>query len=135
MPELHLRQPIWYGDRSNPCIGIARWRVTKLKFNRISEQYVRVPQKGNFKLYIDYQKKDAEGNLRLAYPNPFVMPCVDVIKYPIMVLQDFRHTPVHLVPLSAMREVKERRKRMMPQDQFAQIREQAIQIAAEERLK
>ena len=135
MPEFHLRQPVWYGDRSDPCVGIARFRVTKEKFNPIIDKYVRVPLKGNFKLYIDYQERDAEGHFKLVYPHPFVMPCVEIVKYPLMVLQDFYHTPVHIVPLSAMREHKERRKRMMPQDEFAQIREHALSIAEQERGK
>ena len=135
MPEFHLRQPVWYGDRSDPCVGIARFRVTKEKFNRVIDKYVRVPLKGNFKLYIDYQEKDGEGNFRLVYPHPFVIKCSDVVKYPPQPLNDYNRTVVHIVPLSAMREAKQRRTRTMPQDQFAQIREQALSIAEQERVK
>lgn len=135
MREIHIQEPVWYGDRSNPTVGIAHFRVVH-KITAIGTgQVIEIPHKGYIKVWINYQEKKADGLYGLVYPHPFVIECSQVLKYPTQPLNDFRRTIVHHVPISAMREHKERRKRTMPQDQFAQIREQALQIANEERLK
>ncbi len=114
MRELHLRQPLWLGDRSNPMCGIARHRVLDKQGN---------PAKGKIRIWIDYKETD-QGNPRgwkLVYPYPFDIECSEVVKYKDMVLNDFNHTVLYIVPLKDMVEYKTRRKRTMPQSDFNSI--------------
>ena len=114
MRELHLRQPVWYGDRSNPACGIARHRVIDKNGS---------PAKGKIRVWIDYKEAD-QGNPRgwkLVYPYPFDMECSEVVKYAKQVLNDYNHTVLYLVPLKDMVEYKTRRKRTMPQSDFNSI--------------
>ena len=110
MRELHLREPLWLGDRSNPFVGIARHRVMQNG----------IPAKGKIRIWIDYKETD-QGNPRgwkLVYPYPFDILCSDVVKYSTQVLNDYLHTVLYLVPIKDLIEFKTRRKRTMPQSDF-----------------
>lgn len=121
MNEIHLRQPVWYGDRSNPAVGIAHFRLVK----------DGVPRRGQIRIWIDYQQIDpATGLQKLVYPYPFTMPCQEAIKYPTQVLNDFHRTMLHIIPISKLKPVKTRRKRTMPQSQFNRIMQEAQNVTA-----
>ncbi len=118
MKELHLRSPIWYGDRSNPMVGIARHRVLDKNGN---------PSKGKIRIWIDYKEHDETkpSGYKLVYVYPFQIECAEALKYPIQYLNDWNHTALHIIPLSKLTEVKTRRKRTMSQDEFRKITELA----------
>jgi hypothetical protein len=117
--EIHLKQPVWYGDRSNPCVGIAHFRLVK----------DGKPRKGQIKIWVDYKVTDNNTGLpTLAYPYPFSIPCIDALKYPTQVLNDFHRTMLHIIPISKLRVIKTHRKRTMPQDEFKDIVNQANMV-------
>ncbi len=116
MREVHLRSPIWMGDRSQVYIGIARHRVLDRNGN---------PAKGNIRIWIDYKEVDSSNpqGWKLVYPYPFTIKCSQVVEYKRQILNDYNHTVLHIVPLSAMREVKNyrsgsKRGRTMTQDDW-----------------
>jgi len=126
--EMNLNQPIWDGDRSNPKVGIAHFRLLNKK-----EEVA----KGNAKIriFINFKETDHKSPVgwKLLYPFPFDMKCTEVAKYPTMVLNDFRRTVVHVVPLAHMEEVKHYRSgsprgRTMPQEEFRKLTEMALAI-------
>jgi hypothetical protein len=136
MREVHIRQPIWNGDRTEVLVGIARKRI--MDGQNIARRDIRV--------FIDYQEKVMDTTVekgyryKLVYPLPFQISCENVSKFLSKPLNDYMHTVVHYVPLSAMREVQpsksgKPRKRTMPQSEFAKIRAYGKAIAEEERLK
>jgi len=121
MREVHIRQPIWDGDRSQVFVGIAQYRVR-------DEYGFALP--GKIRIWIDYR----EVNNKLAYPNPFTIKCSDVLKYRAMELLDHNHTVVHVVPLGAMKEIKERRVRIITQPEFQRIKAFTLQIQEQDRI-
>jgi len=120
MNELHLRQPIWLGDRTAIHIGVAHFRLV--------DDYGR-PRKGNIRIWIDWKVKDKNGTdpdaLVLAYKYPFTISCVKALEYLVQVLADFNRTKLHIIPISDLTVTKTRRKRTMPQDEFKKLTEYA----------
>ena len=115
MRELHLREPLWLGDRSNPFVGIARHRVMQNG----------IPAKGKIRIWIDYKETDQENprGWKLVYPYPFDILCSEVVKYSTQVLNDYHHTVLYLVPIKDLTENKHYRSgspsgRTMPQSDF-----------------
>jgi len=112
MNELHLREPVWYGDRSDPCIGVARFRLLK------NGQ----PRKGFIQIWIDYKEKaDTPAGYKLVYPYPYRITHAEALSYPIQYLNDYNHTALHIIPISKLVELKTRRKRTMSQDEFNKL--------------
>jgi len=114
MVQIHIRkEPVWYGDRSQMCVGIARFRL----------MHNGQPRKGDVRVWID----TVDGNGQLYYAYPYQMPCVEALKYPTMtVWKNGKPTTLHMVQLAHMRIVKTRRKRKMIQDEFKNIVNEAV---------
>lgn len=126
MNEVHIKSPIWYGDRQSMHIGIARFRLLDDKGN---------PKKGNIRVWIDYKVQDKNDpidphRLVLAYKYPFVISCSKALEYPIQELNDYMHTRLHIVPIEDLQVQKTRRKRTMPQDEFKNLIEHAREVKA-----
>jgi hypothetical protein len=123
MNELHLREPVWYGDRTKIHVGVAHFRLV--------DDYGR-PKKGNIRIWIDWKVKDKNGidpeALVLAYKYPFSISCIKALTYPPQTLNDFRRTVLHIIPLDHLKITKTRRKRTMPQDEFKKITDLARQL-------
>jgi hypothetical protein len=129
MKEVHIREQIHNGDRSDPYVGIAHFRL--LTKGKIST--------GDIRVFIDYQEKviDPEApngyRYKLTFPLPFQISCQKVALFPSKPLNDYHHTVVHYVPISAMRQVNPAkhgapRVRTMPQSEFQKIKATAKQI-------
>lgn len=118
MNELHLREPVWYGDRTSIHIGIAHFRLV--------DDYGR-PRKGNIKIWIDWKVKDKQNpdNMVLAYRDPFVISCAKALTYKTQTLLDRNRTVLHIIPIEDLKVHKERRRRTMPQDEFRRLTEYA----------
>jgi hypothetical protein len=114
---------VWYGDRSDPAVGIAHFRLVESGSDN--------PKKGFITIWIDYKERDAsDAGFKLVYPYPFRISCADAVWYPTQHLGDFKRTMVHIIPLSKMIETKTRRKRTMPQDEFKNLIEHAREVRA-----
>jgi len=116
MNELHIRQPIWLGSRTEIHIGIAHFRLV--------DDYGQ-PKKGNIRVWIDWKVKDKnsidENAMTLAYSYPFVISCAKAITYPTQVLTDVHRTMLHIIPIEHLKIQKTRRKRTMSQADFNEI--------------
>jgi hypothetical protein len=123
MNELHLRQPIWLGDRTEIHVGIAHFRLV--------DDYGR-PRKGNIRVWVDWKVKDKnspdENAMVLAYTYPFVISCAKAITYPTQVLTDVHRTMLHIIPLEHLKVQKTRRKRTMSQEDFKVITDLARRL-------
>lgn len=120
MNELHIREPLWYGDRSDPVVGIAHFRLVDKAGN---------PKKGFITIWIDYKEKDnSPAGFKLVYPYPFKILCSDAVNFPPQYLNDYKRTILHIVPISKMIEVKTKRRRTMPQDEFKNLIEHAREV-------
>jgi hypothetical protein len=118
--EVHISSPIWDGLRTNPMVGIARWRITNESGDTV---------KGNIRIWIDYKETDtlSPNGWKLMYPYPFDIKCSEVVKYPKQVLNDRNRTVLHIIPISDLKEVRNYRSgsprgRTMPQEEFAKIK-------------
>ena len=122
MNEVHILQPIYYGDRSTMYVGIARFRLMK----------DGKPKKGNIRIWIDLKVRDKNGPdpnaLVLAYRYPFSISCEKALTYKTQTLLDYHRTVLHIIPISDLKVVKTRRARTMPQSDFKKIVEQAKQV-------
>ncbi len=120
MNEVHLREPIWYGDRTSIHIGVAHFRLV--------DDYGR-SRKGNIRIWIDWKVKDKNGvdpeAMVLAYKYPFQISCAKALGYPVQVLADFNRTKLHIIPVADLKVQKTRRKRTMPQEEFKRLTEYA----------
>ncbi len=128
--EVHINSPVWDGDRTNPLVGIARWRILD-KVGNVA--------KGNIRVWIDYKETDtlSPNGWKLMYPYPFDMKCSEVVNYPRQVLNDRNRTVLHIIPISDLKEVHNYRSgsprgRTMPQEEFAKIRAFAEAVKNEE---
>ncbi len=124
MKEVHIRQPIWNGDRSQIFVGIAHKRLLNTK-GQISSGAIRV--------WIDYHESH-----RLAFPYPFQLSCKKIADYPTQILNDYNHTVLYIVPLDAFREVKNYRSgssrgRSITQDEFKRLKDATLLIAQQQR--
>ena len=124
MNEIHIRQPVWYGDRQSMHVGIARFRLL---------DDMGKARKGNIRIWIDYKVKDKNDpidpdRLTLAYKYPFIIACSKALEYPIQELNDYMHTKLHIIPISDLEIHKTRRKRTMPQDDFKKLIEHAREV-------
>jgi len=123
MNELHLREPIYYGDRTTMYCGVAHFRLV--------DDYGK-PKRGNIRIWIDLKVKDKNGidpDLEvLAYKYPFVISCAKAITYPKQILNDFHKTMLHIIPLSDLQVQKTRRKRTMSQADFKEITDLARRL-------
>jgi hypothetical protein len=118
MNELHLREPIYYGDRTTMYCGVAHFRLV--------DDYGK-PKRGNIRIWIDLKVKDKNGidpDLEvLAYRKPFIIKCEKALTYPTQILTDRNRTMLHIIPISHLTIGKVRRNRTMSQDDFRQITE------------
>ena len=124
MNEIHIRQPVWYGDRQSMHVGITRFRLL---------DDMGKARKGNIRIWIDYKVKDKNDpidpdRLTLAYKYPFIIACSKALEYPIQELNDYMHTKLHIIPISDLEIQKTRRKRTMPQDDFKKLIEHAREV-------
>jgi hypothetical protein len=123
MNELHLREPIYYGDRTTMYVGVAHFRLV--------DNYGR-PKKGSIKIWIDMKVKDKTGidpdALVLAYKYPFSIPCYKAVTYPTQILADIHRTMLHIIPLEHLKVQKTRRKRTMSQEDFKVITDLARRL-------
>jgi len=123
MNELHLREPIYYGDRTTMYVGIAQFRLV--------DDYGR-PKKGNIKIWIDMKVKDKTGvdtdALVLAYRDPFVISCAQALSYRTQTLLDRNRTVLHIIPIADLKVHKERRRRTMSQADFKEITDLARRL-------
>jgi hypothetical protein len=120
MNELHLREPIYYGDRTTMYCGVAHFRLV--------DDYGK-PKKGNIRIWIDLKVKDKNGEnpelMVLAYKYPFIISCAKAITYPTQILNDYHRTMLHIIPLDHLKVQQTRRKRTMPQEEFKRLTEYA----------
>jgi hypothetical protein len=118
MNELHLREPIYYGDRTTMYCGVAHFRLV--------DDYGR-PKRGNIRIWIDLKVKDKNGvdpeAMVLAYKYPFQISCAKALEYPVQVLADFNRTKLHIIPIADLKVQKTRRKRTMSQEEFKKLTE------------
>ncbi len=119
--EIHIREFLYRGDRSNPAVGIAHKRLVDKNGK---------PKKGYFTVWIDTKERDLShpSRYKLVYPYPFRILCSDALMFPTQYLRDYNHTMLHLIPLSKMAEYKTRRKRIDTQDEFERKLKQAEAI-------
>jgi hypothetical protein len=115
MNEVTIREPIWNGDRTEMFVGIARFRLL---------DDMGYSKKGNIKIWIDYKiidKNDPEKRLTLMYKYPFIIKCDQAIKYPIQVLNDYKRTRLHIIPVKDLKIYKTRRKRTITSADFKSL--------------
>jgi hypothetical protein len=114
MIEFHIRQPIWYGDRTQMFVGLARRRLLDGGGQ---------PRRCNALVYVDYKVRDNLDPtlLKLMYRYPFIISCEKAITYPIQVLTDYQRTRLHIIPVDHMTVYKTRRQRVMPQAEFKML--------------
>ena len=114
MIEFHIRQPIWYGDRTQMFVGVARRRLLDGGGQ---------PRRCNALIYIDYKVRDNldQTRLKLMYRYPFIISCEKAVTYPIQVLADYQRTRLHIIPVAHMTVYKTRRQRVMPQAEFKML--------------
>jgi len=133
MREVHIRQPIWNGDRSICYVGIARKRVV---------DDLGKACRGNIRVWIDYKETDTQSPMgwKLVYPYPFDIKCADVLNYPKQILNDYNHTILYIIPISDLREVKNYRQgsargRSITQADFESIKIACAAVKAEQNIK
>lgn len=121
MIEFHIRQPIWYGDRTQMFVGLARRRLL---------DGACMPRCCNALVYIDYMVRDNLDPTRkqLMYRYPFIISCEKAITYPIQVLPDYQRTRLHIIPVAHMTVYKTRRQRVMPQAEFKMLTTIALKM-------
>ena len=114
MIEFHIRQPIWYGDRTQMFVGLARRRLLDGGGQ---------PRRCNALVYIDYMVRDNLDPTRkkLMYRYPFIISCEKAVTYPIQVLTDYQRTRLHIIPVAHMAVYKTRRERVMSQADFKML--------------
>jgi len=121
--ELHLRQPVWYGDRTAIHVGVAHYRLV--------DDYGNT-RRGNIRIWIDWKVKDKnsldENAMILAYKYPFQISCAKALEYPVQVLGDFNRTKLHIIPIADLKVQKTRRKRTMSQADFKEITDLARRL-------
>jgi hypothetical protein len=127
MNEVHIRELIYNGDRTNMALGIARFRLL---------DDMGKPKKGNIRIWVDMKVKDKSdpidpNRLVLAYKYPFVISCVKALEYPIQVLNDHNRTRLHIIPIDKLKIQKTRRKRTMSQDDFNSLMQASNAIKQE----
>lgn len=121
MNEVHIMQPIYYGDRTTMYVGIARFRLTK----------DGKPKKGNIRIWIDLKVRDKNSpnptDTILAYRYPFSISCEKALTYKTQTLLDYHRTVLHIIPISDLKVVKTRRARTTTQEEFKKIVDNPIQ--------
>jgi hypothetical protein len=126
MNDFHLKSPLWLGDRKTMHVGIARFRLV---------DDMGKPKKGNIRIWIDYKVQDKNDPLNpnrlvLAYKYPFIISCAKALEYPTQILNDFKRTTLHIIPIEDLKVQKTRRCRTMPQDEFKNLIEHAREVRA-----
>ncbi|MFA5048967.1 MAG: hypothetical protein WC516_08140 [Patescibacteria group bacterium] len=128
MNEVHIREPLWIGDRTQMAVGIARFRLL---------DDMGRPRKGNIRIWIDYKVKDKNDpidpdRLVLAYKYPFVISCAKALEYPIQVLNDHNRTRLNIIPIADLKVQKTKRKRTMSQSDFKSLMQASNAVKEEE---
>jgi hypothetical protein len=119
MNEVTIREHMHLGDRTNPMVGIAHFRLVKEGCN-----VGGTPKKGDIVIWdntLVIDKNDPEQRRVLAYRYPFKISCEKALSYPEMVLLDFRRTRLHLIPIKDLAIKKTKRERTMPSDDFQKL--------------
>jgi len=126
MNELKIHEHMHLGDRTDPMIGVAHFRLVKEGSN-----IGGTPKKGDIIIWDNTMvtdKNDPEQRKVLAYRYPFKISCERALGYPEHILMDFRRTRLHLIPIRELEVKITRRKRTMSQEDFKQITDLARRL-------
>ena len=132
MREVHIRIPIFNGDRSEMFLSVANFRVT---------DSIGIPHKGSILVYCDWEVKDKNNpddpNAKvLMWRYPFIIKCADVVKYPSSYVgEGYRRTKVHMIPVKDMKIYQTKRKRTMSQADFESLKQASLAVKKEQEIK